>query len=433
MIDLDYIEKYRENNRIEAKKALGGLPKSIWETYSAFANTLGGVILLGVEEINKCFHPINLPAPQNLIDEFWMLINDKNKVNKNIITKQHIQILRKNDRCFIAIFVPRASKTDMPIYIDKDPLKGTYKRDGEGDYRAGVAEILSMQKAAKELSPDFSFTKFSFSDLNEKSIDDFFNFFDKKANKFQVLKELGILDSKKKPSYAGLLVFGKYDKIKKAFPDFKLSLSSKIFKGNLFDFFKKSVEAINDLFQDKEICLCLREALLNAITNADYFNGAEVEVEIFASHISFKNSGAFTVDLADAKKGFAFAPRNLLIKKIFDLSKPLDTFTGGIPYIHLIWQKNGFSAPYFYQTQNETLLKLYFYNIDFLNDNLPHIIASEIIICYLTEHIYADKKEFAKILNLSIADTETVLEKLYDNNLIVKVEKNNNTLYKLKD
>ena len=75
MIDFSKLEQYRENNRIEAKKALGGLPKSIWETYSAFANTYGGIILLGVEErADKSLHPVDLPDPDRLIREFWDIV-----------------------------------------------------------------------------------------------------------------------------------------------------------------------------------------------------------------------------------------------------------------------------------------------------------------------------------------------------------------------
>lgn len=46
-MNISNISKYQENHIIEAKKAQGGLPASLWETYSAFANTDGGTTLLG--------------------------------------------------------------------------------------------------------------------------------------------------------------------------------------------------------------------------------------------------------------------------------------------------------------------------------------------------------------------------------------------------
>ena len=39
-----------ERVTLECKKAQSNIPGSVWETYSAFANTVGGTILFGVEE-----------------------------------------------------------------------------------------------------------------------------------------------------------------------------------------------------------------------------------------------------------------------------------------------------------------------------------------------------------------------------------------------
>ena len=50
---VDILSKYKleansENCMVECKEASNLIPKSMWETYSAFANTSGGCIFLGV-------------------------------------------------------------------------------------------------------------------------------------------------------------------------------------------------------------------------------------------------------------------------------------------------------------------------------------------------------------------------------------------------
>ncbi len=50
MLPLTSILSHPESAHLEGKSAKGGFPDSFWESYSAFANSDGGVIGLGVEE-----------------------------------------------------------------------------------------------------------------------------------------------------------------------------------------------------------------------------------------------------------------------------------------------------------------------------------------------------------------------------------------------
>jgi ATP-dependent DNA helicase RecG len=59
---------WNECEELEFKSAKGGLPGSLWETYSAMANTQGGIIFLGVsDDGNIC----GITDIQKLKKDFW--------------------------------------------------------------------------------------------------------------------------------------------------------------------------------------------------------------------------------------------------------------------------------------------------------------------------------------------------------------------------
>lgn len=147
MINLSNLNQYRESEFIEAKKALGGIPESLWETYSAFANSCGGVILLGVrEESDRTLHAVNLPAPKAMVRDLWEDFNNPDIVSVNILTEEDITIEDLDGNHIIVVNVPPAEIKDKPVYIGNDIFKGTYCRIGDGDFRCSEEEIREMLK-----------------------------------------------------------------------------------------------------------------------------------------------------------------------------------------------------------------------------------------------------------------------------------------------
>ena len=83
----------RETAHFEAKLAKGGLPRSLWESYSAFANTDGGTIALGVKErSDKSLEVIGVEKPADLVRDFWNAVNDRTKVSLNILSDRMCQL-----------------------------------------------------------------------------------------------------------------------------------------------------------------------------------------------------------------------------------------------------------------------------------------------------------------------------------------------------
>lgn len=150
MLDLHHLEKYQEDNRLEAKRAMGGLPVSIWETYSAFANASGGVILLGVaEHRDKSLHPVDLPDPSGILQDFWTGLNNRDWVSANILRDEDVQEVTLDGKHIIAINVPPAGLDTYPVYIGSNPLQGTYYRSGEGDFRCTAEEVEKMLRGSR--------------------------------------------------------------------------------------------------------------------------------------------------------------------------------------------------------------------------------------------------------------------------------------------
>ena len=116
---LDGNYQLQESQRLEFKEAQVGLPDDIWETYSAFANTEGGEIVLGAHQ-DKESGEISLTGvtdAEALIDAFWNDVRNPTKVERDIMLADGVSAVTRDGLSIVVVTVPRAERGDKPVRV----------------------------------------------------------------------------------------------------------------------------------------------------------------------------------------------------------------------------------------------------------------------------------------------------------------------------
>jgi ATP-dependent DNA helicase RecG len=132
-----------EPTQIEAKRAAGGLPKSVRATLSAFSNTDGGTILLGVDELSG-FSVVEVAGPASLRDALAQMSRDDITPPLQISA----EIVEIEGHRVVVAEVPPAPADQRPVYVTAQGISGgSYLRGGDGDRHMTEAEIAMVMAA----------------------------------------------------------------------------------------------------------------------------------------------------------------------------------------------------------------------------------------------------------------------------------------------
>ncbi len=123
-------ETWQESVHLEFKKSQTKLSDDLWETYSAFANTEGGIIILGVKDNGTIQGVDNVPQQmKNLAAN----LNNIEKVSCNVsLAPGMVEDMELDGKAIIVIRVPKADTSQKPVYINGNMAK-TYYRQNEAD------------------------------------------------------------------------------------------------------------------------------------------------------------------------------------------------------------------------------------------------------------------------------------------------------------
>jgi ATP-dependent DNA helicase RecG len=137
--------KSAEWTDLELKEATFALPKSTLETVSAFANTNGGHLVLGVKEDGQSYEILGVVDVDKIQGDFFSLLNSRDKFSIQLDIQG--SLLAFDERHVLVFAVPEAERKHKPVYLDKD-IRKSFIRKGSGDQRCSEDDIRRFLRAA---------------------------------------------------------------------------------------------------------------------------------------------------------------------------------------------------------------------------------------------------------------------------------------------
>jgi ATP-dependent DNA helicase RecG len=348
-MDLTTLLQSQENKTLEFKQNLSS-HNGILRTLIAFANTSGGTLVIGVEDRTK--HVLGIEDPISMEERLANIINDG--ISPRLVPNIEICSWRKTYLLIIKIY----PSNNRPHFLKTKGLeKGTYIRIGSTNRLADSVVIQELQRVTRSESYDEQ----PMIELNSEAIDfraasELFSEFKKlRKSDLETLRLIIKYQGRDVPTIAGMILFGK-DR-ERYFPDAWIQVGR--FKGNekkdIIDFQEirsYPVIAINDTinFIQKHLMhkieireikriekgsiplVALREAVINAVTHADYAQrGSPIRIAIFDNRIEIENPGLipFNLTLDDLYRGISKL-RNPIIGRIFHELKLIERWGSGI-------------------------------------------------------------------------------------------------------
>lgn len=471
----DFLVKSRENHQLEYKKSLDNIPKDFWETYSAFCNTEGGIVYLGIQEgadgSDNILSGVN--NPDKVSKDLWNMVSNRNKVSFNALQNANVNIYRcSNQKHIIEVKINVVPWAYKPVYLDNDPSR-CFRREGDGDKRITPEKIAIYQRNAHHQMDSRLLSGFTIEDLDKISVASFKervsirypeNEYDTMSQE-EFLLEMGCIKRDRSNNQinitAGCLLFlGKYNSIREIYPFFHLDYINKTgdnprwkdrvatdvpdgkFQMNIFNFFnivyQKLINSFSNQFEldkshirveDKKFEEAIREAFVNCLAHADYDMGSpSTKIELRDRCIYFTNPGIMLIPINDFVNGGNSVPRNEIIMKLFRLLGASERQGMGGPQLFKSANQNSFRNPEIITTLEKTDISLWYVD---LIESYPELNEEEksVFSCIVKSHIPLSYREIKERTELTEHKIRKAITLLIDEKKISKIGNGPATAY----